>query len=265
MVSTTWDSKPSDALSPLEVGLLFLAGVGAGIINASVGSGSLLTFPTMVAIGVPPIVANVSGNIGVLPASFAGAIAYRKFYRGSVRHLVITAIYSALGGIGGALLLLALPPELFELIVPVLIAMAVILVMLGPRIKRAVLAKRASSERPDSRMPLYLATAGSGVYGGYFGAGQGIILLSFLALMLRGGLQRANAYKNVLAAAGNVGAAAVFVFLAEINWLLVLILAVSSFIGGSIGGKYGQRVPESVYRFFIVIIGIAAITYFFVT
>lgn len=252
-------------MNPLEIAFLFIAGVGAGIINAAVGSGSLLTFPTMVAIGIPPIVANVSGNIGVLPASFAGAIAYRRFYRGSVRHLVITALYSALGGIGGALLLLALPPELFELIVPVLIGMAVILVMLGPRIKRAVLARREQAERPDSKMPLYLATMGSGVYGGYFGAGQGIILLSFLALMLRGGLQRANAYKNVLAAAGNVGAAVMFLFLAEINWLAVVILAVSSFIGGTIGGKYGQRVPESIYRLFIVIIGVAAIIYFFVT
>jgi uncharacterized membrane protein YfcA len=250
-------------LTFLEVSFLFVAGVGAGMINAVIGSGSLLTFPTMVAIGFPPIVANVSGNIGVLPASFAGAFAYRKFYRGSVRHLVITSVFSAIGGISGALLLLALPQELFNTIVPILIGLAALLVVFGPKIKRAVLAKSQNVERPDSKMPLYLATAASGVYGGYFGAGQGIILLSFLALMLRGGLQRANAYKNVLAAAGNVGAAVIFIFLAEINWLAVLILAISSFIGGIIGGKYGQRIPEQVYRVFIVVIAVAAIAYFY--
>lgn len=247
----------------LEASLLFVAGIGAGMINAVIGSGSLLTFPTMLAIGFQPIVANVSGNIGVLPASFAGAFAYRKFYRGSVRHLVITALFSGLGGVGGALLLLALPQELFNTIVPILIGLAALLVVFGPAIKRVVLAKSAQVERPDSKMPLFLATAASGVYGGYFGAGQGIILLSFLALMLRGGLQRANAYKNVLAASGNMGAAIIFVFLAEINWFAVLVLAVSSFIGGVIGGKYGQRIPEPVYRVFIVVMAVAAIAYFY--
>jgi uncharacterized membrane protein YfcA len=251
-------------LTLLEVFFILLAGVGAGMINAVIGSGSLLTFPTMVAIGFPPIVANVSGNIGVLPASFAGAFAYRKFYRGSVRHLLITASFSALGGIAGALILLSLPQELFNTIVPILIGLAALLVVFGPKIKRTVLAKSQNIERPDSRMPLYLATAASGVYGGYFGAGQGIILLSFLALMLRGGLQRANAYKNALAASGNTGAAVIFIFLAEIDWLAVLLLAVSSFVGGIIGGKYGQRIPEQAYRVFIVAIAIAAIAYFYV-
>lgn len=251
-------------MSFTDVLFIALAGFGAGGINAVVGSGGLITFPTLLALGYPPIVANVTANVGILPGSIAGAFAYRKFFHGSPRHLIIATVFSAAGGVAGALLLLALPPAWFDAIVPVLIGLAVVLVILGPTIKRAVLRQGHDPDRPDSRMPLFLATAANGVYGGYFGAGQGIILLSFLPLMLRGGLQRANAYKNVIAAACNGAAALTFIFLAEIDWLAVLILAIASFFGGLVGGKYGQRIPEGVFRVFIVIVGIAAMAYFII-
>ena len=246
----------------LESILLFFAGVGAGMINSVVGSGSLLTFPTMIAIGFPPVVANITGNVGVLPGSFAGAFAYRKFFAGSGKHLIITALFSAVGGAMGAVLILSLPPEIFSAIVPILIGLAVLLVIFGPTIKKAVLKKSHDIEKPDSRFPLYITTALTGVYGGYFGAGQGIILLSFLSLMIRGGIQRANAYKNVLAGAGNLAATVVFLFFADIAWNAAILIMIGSLIGGIIGGRYGQRIPELAYRIFIVTIGIVAITYF---
>lgn len=249
-------------MSGIDILLITLSGLGAGMINAVIGSGSLLIFPTLLSLGYTPIVANVTTNIGVLPGSFAGAFAYRRFFEGKYRHVLTASLFSAVGGVSGALLLLVLPPEWFNAIVPVLIGLAVLLVIFGPRIKRYLLAKGHDPNKPDARLPLFLATGATGVYGGYFGAGQGIILLSFLTFLLKGGLQRANAYKNVLAATGNTAAGLTFLFLAEINWGAVLILAISSFAGGLIGGKYGQRIPEPIYRWFIAAIGIIAIIYF---
>ena len=249
-------------MSGIDILLITLSGLGAGMINAVIGSGSLLIFPTLLALGYTPIVANVTTNVGVLPGSFAGAFAYRRFFEGKYRHVLTAALFSAVGGVSGALLLLVLPAEWFNAIVPVLIGLAVLLVIFGPRLKKYLLARGHDPEKPDARLPLFLATGATGIYGGYFGAGQGIILLSFLTFLLKGGLQRANAYKNVLAATGNTAATLTFLFLAEINWDAVLILAISSFAGGIIGGKYGQRIPEPIYRWFIVAMGIFAIIYF---
>lgn len=251
-------------MSLTDVLFIALAGLSAGAVNAVIGSGGLILFPTFLALGYTPVVANVTSNIGVIPASFAGAFAYRKYFGGQYRHAMVAASFAAVGGVMGALLLLVLPPEWFNAIVPVLIAGAVLLVIFGPQIKKAVLARSQNITRPDSRLPLYLATWATGIYGGYFAAGMGIILLSYLSLMLRGGLQRANAYKNLLAGVGNTTAAITFVFLADIDWLAVLILALSSIVGGLLGGKYGQRIPENVFRVFIVVVGIAAIAYFVV-
>lgn len=245
-----------------EIVIIALAGLAAGAVNAMIGSGSLIIFPTLVALGHTPLVANVTANLGVLPASFAGAFAYRRFFEGKYRHVAIASVFAIVGGVAGALILLVLPDEWFNAIVPVLIGLAVLLVMFGPAIKRAVLRKGHDPDRPDSNMPLFLSVGATAIYGGYFGAGQGIILLSFLTLLVRGGLQRANAYKNTVAGMGNAGAGITFILLAEIDWLAVLILAISSGLGGYLGGRYGQRVPEDVYRAFIVIAGIAAIGYF---
>lgn len=252
-------------MTPLETLLVALAGLSAGAINAVIGSGSVLIFSSLLAIGYSPIVANVSSNIGVLPGSFSGAFAYRRAFQGKYRHVMVVAVFSALGGLGGALLLLALPSAWFDAIVPVLIAFAIVLVLFGPQIKTFILSRGHDPDRPDSKLPLFLAAGATGIYGGYFGAAQGIILLSFLTLLIRGGLQRANAYKNVLAASANLAAGTVFMFLAPVDWWVVLILALTSFVGGYIGGKYGQRLPEALYRALIVVIGVGAIAYFYLT
>lgn len=264
--------------------ILFAAGTAAGTINTVVGSGSLITFPVLVALGYPPVLANVTNNIGVLPGSISGAVVYRRELRGQWRALLPLAGCSAAGGLIGALLLLVLPASAFDAVVPVLILLACVLVIAGPRLKRwsetrqataqdagrltARLGDEAEEERarfaPGERAALLGSTALTGVYGGYFGAAQGVILLSILSVLVRGGMQRANAYKNVLAATANGAAAVIFVFLTPVAWLAALVIAAGAILGGQIGGRLGRRLPPVVYRVIIVAIGLAAIAYFWV-
>ena len=254
-------------MSWLDVLLLFVAGTAAGTINAVVGSGSLITFPALLALGYPPVLANVTNNIGVLPGSISGAVAYRRELHGQWRHVLPLAGCSALGGLVGALLLLVLPASAFNGIVPVLILLAVVLVIVSPWLRRWSAARQAKAEAEmarGERPALFAATGLTGVYGGYFGAAQGVILLSILSILLKGGMQRANAYKNVLAATANGAAAVVFVFSTPVAWVAALVIAVGAVIGGQIGGSVGRRLPPIVYRGIIVVIGIVAIIYFYV-
>jgi len=247
--------------------LLAVVGVLAGVINSVVGSGSLVTFPTLIALGVPPVVASITNTIGVLPANIAGAWSYRQTFRDEWRFLGLIAGCSAIGGLTGALLLTRLPADAFRAVVPVLIAAALVLVIFGPAIKAWALARstRSAGDRSERSPGLLVAVAVTGVYGGYFGAAQGVILLSLFSLTLRGGLQRANAYKNAVTAAGNIVAAVVFLSIGDVEWGAAAVLAVSSFAGGLVGGKVGQRLPDTVYRVLIVGVGIAALAYFLLT
>jgi uncharacterized membrane protein YfcA len=164
----------------------------------------------------------------------------------------------------GAGLLLVLPAELFGMVVPVLIVLACVLVIAGPRLKERVLLR--SPTRTDvSDRKLALPVGLTGVYGGYFGAAQGVILLSMLAWMLPGSLQRANGYKNVLAAAANASAAVVFMCVTPVAWTAAITIAVGAFFGGQIGGWAGQKLPELVYRIVIVMIGAVAVAYFWIS
>ncbi|WP_168626717.1 MULTISPECIES: sulfite exporter TauE/SafE family protein [unclassified Cryobacterium] len=261
--------------------LLALAGLGAGMINTIVGSGSLITFPALLAVGYPPVLANVTNNLGVLPGSISGAIGYRRELKGQWRSIVPLMISSGIGGVAGALLLLVLPAEVFNGVVPVLIALACVLVVTGPTIKRHIaarqelararrnqalaaqhavaLADNGEPEFRENRPGLAVATALSGTYGGYFGAAQGVILLSILSIMLKGSLQRANAMKNVLTAAANFTAGVVFVALTPIDWFAAGIIAVGAIVGGQLGAKLGRRIPELALRITIVVVGVIAI------
>ena len=253
-------------MSWVEVVVLFVSGTLAGIINTVVGSGSLITFPVLLALGYPPVLANVTNNVGVFPGSISGAIAYRKELKGQLRPVVALATFSAIGGLSGALLLLQLPAEVFDTIVPALIVLALLLVVFGPRIKRAIAARRLDrgEAEPSNKVALFTTTALTGVYGGYFGAAQGVILLSSLSILLPGSLQRANAYKNVLAATANGAAAIVFVLISQVAWLAAGVIAIGAIFGGQIGGWVGQRLPPIVLRIVIVVVGLAAIAYFII-
>jgi hypothetical protein len=246
-------------MSLLHALAIFGAGIAAGTINTVVGSGTLITFPVLLAFGYPPVTANVSNTVGLVPGSVAGAIGYREELRGQRRRAIPLAIASVLGGIVGAILLLSLPASAFKEIVPAFIAIALVLILLQSRLSR-VLASRRSRGHERAGPIGTAATFGSGVYGGYFGAAQGILLLAILGLSLEGeDLQRINALKVVLAGLVNLVAGIVFIFSAHVAWLPALLIAIGSVIGGVVGARYGRRLPPGVLRAVIVVVGIFAI------
>jgi uncharacterized protein len=246
---------------------VFLAGIAAGAINTVVGSGTLITFPTLVAIGLPPVTANVSNTLGLVPGSLSGAIGYRRELSGQRDRLVRLGAASVLGGITGAVLLLVLPAKAFQAIVPVLIALGCVLVVVQPAISRRV-ADRAEArgiERPEHGAAwVWVLVFGAGIYGGYFGAAQGVLLMAILGIGLTETMQRNNATKNVLAMLVNLVAAVVFVFVAHMDWAAAGLIALGSVIGGQIGATVGRRLPAWALRGFIVVVGVAAITQFVV-
>jgi uncharacterized protein len=245
-------------VSLLECLLVLASGVFAGAINTIVGSGTLVTFPVLLAVGYSPVVANVSNTLGLVPGSVSGAIGYRAELAGQRRRMLVLGSASLLGGIAGAVLLLSLPGSAFEAIVPVLIVIALVLVVAQPRLSRALAARR-EEVRPHGGPPLWAGVFGTGVYGGYFGAAQGVILLAITGIAIPEDLQRLNALKNVLAALVNGVAAAIFLVFASVAWLPALLLAVGSAAGGQLGARIGRRLSPAVLRGVIVVVGLAAI------
>ena len=248
---------------------VLLAGVAAGTINTIVGSGTLITFPTLLALGVPPVVANVSNNIGLVPGGVSGSLGYRAELEGQRRRIALLAPMSFLGAVTGAVLLLALPAAAFKAIVPVLLAIALVMVILQPRMQAALARNRARREaaglsghgrghRPTLMGGTYLA----GVYGGYFGAAQGVLLVGLLGSLLPESLQRVNALKNVLSLIVNGVAAVTFILVARdrIDWLVVALVAAGSLVGGVLGARVGRRLHPRVLRAVIVVVGVVAIT-----
>ena len=247
---------------------IFLAGLAAGTINTVVGSGTLITVPTLLFFGYPPLTANISNNIGLVGGGVTGSWGYRHELGGAgpaIRRLVPMSLA---GGITGAVLLRVLPASAFAAIVPVLIAIGVLLVVLGPAIQRRAAARREGEDEvhPVHRggattVLLMAAVFVAGVYGGYFGAAQGVILMGVLSVLSSEPLQRLNGYKNVLALVVNTVAALVFVVVAHelIDWLVVLLIAVGSLLGGVVGSTVGRRLPPVVLRGFIVVIGVVGI------
>jgi uncharacterized membrane protein YfcA len=245
-------------VSAWQIVAIFGAGIAAGAINTLVGSGTLITFPALLAFGYAPVVANVSNTIGLVPGSVAGAFGYRRELAGQRRRAIPLAIASALGGTIGAVLLLSLPASAFKSIVPVFIAVALVLILLQPRLA-AVLGhrRRRHGERVGPA-----ATGGvllSGVYGGYFGAAQGIMLLSILGLAVDDSLQRINSLKVVLAGLVNLIAGLIFIVVAHVAWGAAGLIAAGSILGGLVAGRYGRQLSPVVLRCLIVIVGVLAI------
>lgn len=243
---------------------ILLAGVAAGTINTVVGSGTLITFPTLLAFGVPPVTANVSNTIGLVPGSVSGAIGYRRELNGQRGRLLRLASASLVGGIAGAVLLLALPPEAFNAIVPVLILGGCVLVVLQPTIARRV-ANRAESRGgvPEhGALWVWVLVMLTGVYGGYFGAAQGVLLMAVLGIGIQDSLQRLNGTKNVLAGLVNAVAAVVFIAVAEVDWVVAALIAVGAVVGGQVGATVGRRLPPLVLRMVIVTVGLVAVVAF---
>jgi hypothetical protein len=245
----------------LQALLVLVAGIAAGAINTIVGSGTLVTFPVLLAIGLPPVTANVSNTVGLFPGAFVGAYGYRRELADQVGHALRLGTASVVGGVAGAVMLLVLPAAAFKAIVPVLIFLALVLVVLGPRLS-AWMKSKGHAEKSDVTPPLWFLTMLAGVYGGYFGAAQGVLLMGFFGLMLTETLQRQNALKNLLAGLVNMVAAVVFVSTAHVDWAAAGLLIVGSVIGGTVGARAGRRLPPAALRTAIVLVGIAALVTF---
>jgi uncharacterized membrane protein YfcA len=243
-------------MSVLEALAIVGVGLVAGTINTIVGSGSLITFPTLLAFGFSPIVANVSNTVGLAPGSLSGAIAYRRELQDQRPRLLVLGTASISGGITGAVLLLALPGSVFRHVVPVLILVACVLVAVQPRLSKR-LADREHAP-PHGGVPLFVAVYLTGVYGGYFGAAQGVILMSLLGIFLDDQLQRLNAAKNVLALLVNATSAIFFICATHIAWEAALLIAAGSIVGGQVGGILGRRFPAPLLRILIIVVGVTA-------
>ncbi|MHA7240364.1 sulfite exporter TauE/SafE family protein [Arthrobacter sp. TMS1-12-1] len=246
----------------LEIAVILLAGFWAGMINVVVGSGTLVTFPTLLLFGYPPIVANISNNIGLVGGGLSGSWGYRREIATNKRLLLRLLPLSAVGGLIGALLLLVLPPEAFRAIVPVLIIIGLAMVALAPRVQRAAAAKAleaAPDAAPSRRRSLLLLTGIGvlGIYGGYFGAAQGILIVGLMSMVTIESLQRINAIKNVLTTAVNGVAAATFMIFGResIDWTVVLVIAVGATLGGLLGARVGRRLSPVALRATILVIG----------
>lgn len=300
----------------LQALAIFAAGLAAGTINTVVGSGTLITFPTLLAFGYPPVLANVSNNVGLVPGGFSGAHGYRAELAGQRRRIIRLGSASLCGGLVGALLLLVLPAGAFKEIVPALIGVALIMVVFQPRLAKWVAARQkaqAAAAAPtgdggtaetaaaspvlgpegagvgtvatgldggtavragavgviqpvSQRAPvqvggpvLWALVFLSGVYGGYFGAAQGVLLIGLMGVAFTDSLQRINAVKNVLAGLVNGTAALVFICVTHVDWGVAGLIAAGSIVGGQVGARVGKRLPPWALRVLIVCVGTAAL------
>lgn len=248
------------------MGAVVLAGVWAGTINTLVGSGTLVTFPVLLALGTPAVTANVSNSIGLVAGGVSGSLGYLPELKGMGRRVAQLVPMSVLGAVLGALLLLWLPPAAFEAIVPVLIGIGIVLVIAGPRLQ----AWSKRHHHDGGRMPrghLVALMAGvlvAGVYGGYFGAAQGVILIGLLSALSTEPLQTLNGLKNVLGMIVNAVGSLVFIITAPelIDWRIAALVGIGALVGGVLGARYGRRLPPNALRAVIVVVGVAGLVKF---
>jgi uncharacterized membrane protein YfcA len=240
--------------------IILAAGIWAGAINTVVGSGTLVTFPVLVALGYPPLTATTSNAIGLAPGTISGTIGYRRELTGFWPQVIRYSIPSFAGAICGTILLLSLPRNAFEMIVPVLVGLAVVLVIVQPTVSKWVAKRRESDTGTHQGGPLLMFFVFLiGIYGGYFTAAQGVLLMAVMGMLLSEPMQRLNGTKNVLAAVVNVVAGTIYAFVAPINWPVVALLAVGSTAGGQLGAKIGRRLSPGALRGIVVVVGVSAI------
>ena len=246
------------------VDLLIIAGVAlaAGGINSIAGGGSLILFPTLVALGLPTVAANVTNSVAQTPGYYGGVAGFRDEYVGQRRRIVGFGIVALLGGTAGSVLLLTTPSEAFDVVVPILVLLASLLLAIQPLITRRVQGNGDDDARRDPAW-LYVALFFATVYGGYFGGALGVILVGVLGVALHR-LKLANALKSVLSAVTATVALIVFGLFGPVDWLVVAVAAPASLIGGFLGARIATRIPTTPLRIFIVTFGVAVSIYLFV-
>jgi len=288
----------------LESAIILIAGIAAGIINVVAGAGTLITFPVLLALGVPPITANVSNTVGLIPGSVAGAYGYRRELASQWRPVAWMALFSAVGGITGGLLLLVLPGDVFAAVVPFLLLLAALLSAIQPRVARWVRRKTPAAAagsvptntsgptktsvptktpvpaktsvpaetsvltKTDTRpltLGLVLGVLATGVYGGYFGAAQGVVLLALLGILWSTDMHRANGAKNVLAGVANLVSAIIFITSGTVDWQIAILIGIGAATGGWLGAHIGRKLSAPVLRTILVVVAVVAAVVLFVT
>ncbi|HTR75254.1 MAG TPA: sulfite exporter TauE/SafE family protein [Solirubrobacterales bacterium] len=235
----------------LQALAVLAAGFAAGGINAVVGSGSLITFPVLLAVGFAPVTANVSNSVGISLGNVSASWGYRRELAGQRGRALLGGVGTALGAITGGVLLLTLPEGVFEAVVPVLILLACALMIARPKPKLS-----HGSLSHHRKIALVATGLAVGVYGGYFGAAQGVILLAALRFLIPDDLQRLNGLKNVMVGIANGVAAILFVIVAHVAWDAAALVAVGSISGAQVGARYGRRIPEGALRWTVVGVGV---------
>ncbi|MDQ4009499.1 MAG: sulfite exporter TauE/SafE family protein [Actinomycetota bacterium] len=250
-------------MPPVDLALLVVAGVASGVVNALAGGGSLLLFPALLAVGFSPLAANVTNSVIQCPGYVGLALGSRPELRGQGGRVLSTAGVAVAGSLVGSLLLLVLPVEMFDAVVPVLVALATVLLGVQPWLTRWI--GEPQPEAPDRRAFLLPVVFLAAVYGGYFGGALGVILIAVLALAAHDDLRRLNAVKGVLSLIISVVSVVVFAIGAPVDWLAVGLLAPTTLIGGFLGAKLAGRLPAPVLRVAVVVVGLAVSIYLFVT
>ena len=245
-----------------DAALLLLAGGGAGAVNAVAGGGSLLSFPALLAVGYAPVTANVTNSLSVLPGYAGGSLAYRDELRGQRERVLRLGVTAAAGGAAGATVLLATPSSAFDAIVPFLVAGSSLLLLIQPHLERRLGSRADETGRGAAA---HAAQFVAGVYGGYFGAGLGIILLAVHGLLVGGDLQRLNALKGVLSLFVGLAAGAVFVIAGPIAWGAAALVAAAAFAGGHLGVGVARRLSADALRWGVAAVGVTAAIILFVT
>lgn len=256
-------------MTGLEQLAIVLAGLGAGVATSSIGVASLVSFPVLIALGVPPVAASSSNTVGLVPAGVSGTFGYRRELAGRRRLAWAVVVLSGAAAIAGALLLLRLPSDVFETLVPWLILFACTLVGTQPWISTYLRRRKADAtgeespaDRTEMTPALAAGTAACGVYGGYFGAGQGVMMVAVLAFGLDLSLAVISALRTLAVFASNVVATVVFLFIAPLDWEVIALLAGGSVVGGWVGAQIGRHLPASVFRALVVIAGVVvAVSY----
>ena len=245
-------------LSAVDFILIALAAMAGGAVNALAGGGTLITFPMLTAVGIPPVAANVTNTVAMCPGYFGATMAQANDLRDQKRRLRMLIPISVIGGLIGGVLLLNTDEKVFRALVPYLILLASGLLAVQEPV-RAWLVKRSQREggKPISEKSAILPVGLAAIYGGYFGAGLSVIVLAALGLSLDDTLTRLNALKQAIALSVNVAAALFFLFSGRVVWSAALVMAVGALIGGALGGKLAGRIKPATLRRVVVVIGVS--------
>jgi uncharacterized membrane protein YfcA len=251
-------------MNVLDFILVGLAAVGGGFVNALAGGGTLITFPTLTAVGIPPVVANITNTVALCPGYIGGALAQRKDLRGQKKRMVMLLPTGVLGGIAGGVLLLSTSDSTFRKLIPWLILLAVVLLAFQDKLRNWVVGRSAGEHRHVSEAWSMAFIFPSAIYGGYFGAGLGVMMLAVLGLVLDDSLTRLNALKQSLSFSINIAAAIFFLFSGQVVWPAAIVMAVSALAGGALGGRMAGTIKPAVLRWIVVCVGLAvSLVYFF--